>query len=199
MKTTTGKMLCISLLACLLTACATDDEGDGSMKYFDSNVVGATFEGVWNIDGTPAEQTSLLIYSNENALQTVTFGNFPYAVALSTLLPQLEGYQAVEPDTPPTFIFSSIGYSTSANYAEMYTPKGDDYDHILFEAIGTDGDAASVTLDLLPSKSTFVISETTANCILTVKRLHLTCADGQQQTWALNPERKLTFTSTKKR
>ncbi|MBR1447564.1 MAG: hypothetical protein IJ588_02305 [Prevotella sp.] len=199
MKTIICNILCMGLLACLLAACSVDDEADASPKYFDTNMMGVTFEGVWNIDGTPAEQTSLLIYSYENALQTVTFSKFPYDVALSTLMPDLQGYRAVEPSTPPTFILSSIGYSASANYAGIISSKGEDYAYIPFEAIGTDGDAVSIVLDLSPSKSTFVVSETTANCILMVKRLHLTRADGQQQTWALNPERKLTFTSTKKR
>ncbi|MBQ8462608.1 MAG: hypothetical protein IJ544_00630 [Prevotella sp.] len=198
MKTTNCKMLCIGLLACLLAACSVEDGDDISTEYFDANQVAMTFEGVWNIDGTPAEQPSLLTYANQGDQQTVTLQAFPYDVALSTLTPDLQDYQVVEPATAPTFTLSPIGYSASANYTEMLTSKGEDYGHIQFGAISTDGDEVSVVLDLLPSKSTFVVSETTANCILMVKRLHLTRADGQQRTWALNPERRLTFTSTRR-
>ena len=95
-------------------------------------------------------------------------------------------------------LLSSVGYSTSADYYSGSTSASNTYGQLVFQMEDADGSTVDVTLDLVPTASTAVVSQTYASCILTVKRITTTDNSGKSTIWVLNPERKMTFTSTKR-
>ena len=85
-------------------------------------------------------------------------------------------------------------------YQMTYDGKydGTNEKRITFDAITPSGDTLTIKLDLLYDQSVFSFSETAASCILAVKQVFVTDADGEQRVVVMNPERKLTFVSIKR-
>lgn len=192
------------LATLLLTACSVDDD-TAQYDLNDSNKTAEedmAFEGVWSIDDEPIAQTYTVVWAYQNGHPAVVLPTFPYEAVLKHLLPELGNSQVKTPDVPAIISIAPVGFTSNSSYYEVMRPdiqQGYAYDSsLMFEAIIADG-AVKVTLGLLVDKSVFSNSLTSANCILFIKTVKTVDADGQQRTLALNPERVMTFVSTKRK
>lgn len=192
-------------LAAAVAACSTDDgEVTNPMEepYYNDSIgmlASASFEGFWMVDDEPLEQAYVLTLMEKNGLPCLTLNTFPYQAVANKLLPESLQLVSVMPSVlPPTLYLKQVGYSEHNNYYQQEATNSSPYVPISFNAKTADGTETMVTLELLPSASTCVISQEAADCLLAVKRIEVRPVDGQPRQWMLNPERKLTFTSTKR-
>lgn len=194
--------LLIALTALILVCCTTDDGAEMGYTTASVNETAATisFEGVWSVDNVAIEQTYIVTQFFEAGIPCIAFVTFPYEAVMARLLPQVQQPVSVpQPSQPPIIHLQQVGYSVSADYYEQASSSSSAYERITFGARGEDGTQFTVALDLLPSGSTFMVGQQSATCILSVKRIELTAAEGQPRLWVYNPEHILTFTSTKRR
>lgn len=190
-------------LAVAVAACSTDD-GDAMMEnpnYDDSKemLASVSFEGVWSIDDEPLGQTYVLTLSEKNGLPCLMLNTFPYKAVANKLLPESLQLATVMPSVqPPSLYLQQVGFSELNSYYQQDATNSSPSVPISFNALTVDGTETMVTLELLPSVFTCVVNQEAADCILAVKRIEVMPVDGQPRQWMLNPERKLTFTSTKR-
>lgn len=189
------------LTALLMTACSIgDDESIGAdMMYSpDMNQTAIVFEGVWAVDDTPVSETAVVSFVPSGDGMRMTFTSFPCEGVVSSLLSDLQHLKRSGATQPQMLSMSSVGYSASADYFSGSTSASSTYGQLTFQMEDADGSTVDVTLELLPTASTAVVSQTYANCILMVKCITTTDNSGKSTIWVLNPERKMTFTSTKR-
>ena len=189
------------LTALLMTACSIgDDESIGADMVYspDMNQAAIAFEGVWAVDDTPVSETAVVSFVPNGDGMRMTFTSFPCEGVVSSLLSDLQHLKRSGATQPQMMLLSSVGYSTSADYYSGSTSASNTYGQLTFQMEDADGSTVDVTLDLVPTASTAVVSQTYASCILMVKRIATTDNSGKSTIWVLNPERKMTFTSTKR-
>ena len=193
------RFILFGLMGLLLAACSEGDD-DSSVDLHTSvspTTYRALYEGVWTVDGTTLEQTYNVSYFRKETAQYVMFPTFPYEYLVKSIFPEI-GVSIGQPMTQQLMTLSSVGYSASANYYVNTFDNADSPQRISLNVVPAGGEPFTLAYDLLPEMLTFVSNETSASCILTLKRVEITYADGQQKTLVLNPERIMTFTSTKR-
>ncbi len=191
------------LTALLMAACSTGDDEPINMdaEYFspsNKNQVAMVFEGVWAVGDIQVSGTAVVSFMLSGDGMRMTFPSFPYKGVFSSLLPDLQHLNNSEAAQSPVLSMGSVGYSASANYYSGTTSTGNPSGQLAFQMKDADGSTVIVTLDLETTTSTAVIGQNYANCILMVKRIITTDSNRKPTIWVLNPERKLTFTSTKR-
>lgn len=200
------KVIVLGLTGLLLVACSigSGDESEYNMEPSNkSDVIAQTektvFEGVWSIDDMPVEQSHTLTYYTKGDSTFIVFPTFPYEAVVRLFLPDVQNFHLTEP-APLTFPLVQVGYSHVNNYYEQaQTPEqGTENWPVMFSVTTAEESSFTVSLSILPSESTFAISKTAANCLLVVKRMKISYPNEQPRTWVLNPERRLTFISTRR-
>ena len=194
------KIILFGLMGLLLAACSEgdDDPVTDSHTSVSPTTYRALYEGVWTIDGITLEQTYSVSYFRKEETSYVMFQAFPYEFLVKSIFPEIGAFSIGQPSTQLLMTLSSVGYSTSAFYYENTFDNADSPQRISMNVVPAEGEPFTLAFDLLPDILTFVSNETSASCILTLKRVEITYADGQQKTLVLNPERIMTFTSTKR-
>jgi len=171
---------------------------DGYSPDDDSSLVGESFEGLWVVDDTVIDQTYITSFSLNPEFRYVQFTTFPYEALVNWLLPDVVDYRIEKPLNPLIMGLSSVGYSTNALYYENTISQAGGPQLLSFGVVPSTGEPFTLTLEVLPVKSTYVISGSSASCILTLMRIKITYANEEEKTWVLNPEKTMIFTSTKK-
>lgn len=195
------RIIGLLLAGLLLTSCGTDDEADDNYTECSGNNA-ILYEGIWSIDDAPIEQSYYISFRQS----AVVFQTFPYQAVLDSLMPDLKDCHVVEHSLPPVITLTIVGNTGANSYYNMdqyqmtYDGKyeGTNEKRITFDAITPSGDTLTIKLGLLYDQSVFSFSETAASCILVVKQVFVTDADGEQRVVVMNPERKLTFVSIKR-
>lgn len=195
-----------ALLVMCLTACSVDNgdeqEQANVISYEDSYAPmseSAAFEGQWTLDDKPVEAGSIVTCLLQDASPRLELTTFPYQAVAELLLPLSPLPSSVDASShPPLLRLRQVGYSSTAAYYELQAPDDDLLVPISFKGQSADGTVLSVTLRLQPAASTCMVGSQTVNCIFSLKRIVVEPADGQPRQWVFNPERKLTFISTKR-
>ena len=190
------------LAGLLLTGCASDEDLSVNNDFAEENGGSVFYEGIWSIDDTPIEQDYMIAWTYKDGNPAIVLPNFPYQAVLDNLLPEFQGSRVKEPATPSVIQLGYVGYTSANSYYDASTNNnvdGSPYEgFLLFDIITDDETPLSAELHLISNQSVFSFNNTSANCVLTIDKVYIYKDGDKPRVVVLNPERKLTFVSTKR-
>ena len=202
MKMKRIRIIGLLLAGLLLTGCAADEDLGVNNGIAEENGGSVFYEGIWSIDDTPIEQDYMIAWTYKDSNPAIVLPNFPYQAVLDNLLPEFQGSRVKEPATPSVIQLGYVGYTSANSYYDASSNNnvdGSPYEgFLLFDIITDDETPLSAELHLISNQSVFSFNNTSANCVLTIDKAYIYKDGDKPRVVVLNPERKLTFVSTKR-